>query len=289
LSQSIKEAAQLLRKSLSSLYPAAEAAAITDWVIEALSGLSREERLLTPDKLLTDAQQQQLDEWKDQLMAYRPVQYVLGSCMFYGLQLRVSEPVLIPRPETEELVHWCLQALSGNKHAPLRILDIGTGSGCIALALKKNLPAAQVFALDISGAALDIARRNAADNRLDVSFLQWDVLSGRLPGALPQMDVIISNPPYIMPGERESMLPNVTDYEPDTALFVTDNDPLQFYRAISGIAARILAPSGMLFFELHEHFATAVIGFLQSCQWQTLLRNDMQGKARMLRGIRAAS
>lgn len=279
---------QELRLALEQIYPATEAAIIADWTIEQVSGLPRPERMLHPEAVWSSDQEKQLSDFTAQLLAHRPVQYVLGHCEFYGLKLQLNEQVLIPRPETEELVDWCLSEIKKIENAsPLSIVDIGTGSGCIALALKQQLPQSDIFAIDISDSALQLATKNAHDLSLTVSFIQWDVLSESKIDFLPELDIIISNPPYITPEEECQMSPHVLHYEPHIALFVTNNDPLQFYKKIGDLASYLLKPRGWLFFELHEDFALETAAYFRKNDWHVVLREDMQGKIRMMKAQRS--
>jgi release factor glutamine methyltransferase len=287
LEQNINAAFQELRQRLRQIYPDSEADIIADWVIAEISGLSKTERILEPGQALTKSQSLRLSDVSIQLLAQRPVQYVLGFSEFYGLKLKVNEHVLIPRPETEELVAWCLAETAKMKNTSVSVLDIGTGSGCIALALKYRLSGADIFAMDISNKALELAKENAQHLNLNITFLQGDILSESEIEFLPQVDIIISNPPYILPAERTGMSPHVLQYEPQLALFVSDNDPLQFYKKIGRIALQLLKPKGKLFFELHEDFALESARYFQKNKWEVLLKNDMHGKARMMMAQRS--
>lgn len=281
----IKSAAQQLQLSLAAIYESEESKNIADLVMEKLTLMSRSERICYPEKLLSPLQETQYAAYRQQLLVGRPVQYVLGEVAFYGLRLMVDESVLIPRPETEQLVDLCLKWLVKNHRdtMPLNILDIGTGSGCLALALKRNLPEARVFAADISAAALQTAEKNAAINHLDIRLLQWNILTEAIPASLPpKIDLIISNPPYITVAEKPSMAAHVLDFEPHQALFVTNKDPLQFYKRIEQIAREALSPSGAMFFELHEQFAAETYQYFANRDWQAVLNKDFQGKDRML-------
>lgn len=289
MEQYINAAFQELRQCLKPIYPGAEADIIADRVIEQVSGLSRTDRILHPGKTLNKSQSIRLNAITIQLLKQRPVQYVLGFSEFYGLQLKVNEQALIPRPETEELVEWCLAETGEMKNRPLSVLDIGTGSGCIALALKYHLAGAAIFAMDISDKALDLAKENARRLDLDISFLRWDILSENEIDFLPSLDIIISNPPYITPAEQSHMSPHVLQYEPHLALFVSDNDPLQFYKKINRIALRLLGPKGKLFFELHEDFAPETADYYRQNAWEVTLKNDMQGKTRMMMAQRLSA
>ena len=276
----IQQAFQHLKTQLETVYEPAEAANIADWAMEALTGYRLSERIKHGDELLDAAQTANLQQYITQLLAHRPVQYVLGESYFYGLKLWVTEAVLIPRPETEELVDWILK--STDKGGKLQVIDIGTGSGCIPLALKKNMPLAEVYAADISGDALAVARKNAQDLQLDVHFKLMDILNPEQGDGQPQWDIIVSNPPYITVAEKAAIQPNVLDYEPHLALFVSNNDPLQFYKVIETFARKKLKPGGRVFLELHRDFAEETALYYRDKGWQTILRKDMQDNNRML-------
>lgn len=221
----------------------------------------------------------------DRLEQSYPIQYILGYVWFYDMQLAVNPHVLIPRPETEELVHRIVQDIraSGN---PMRVLDLGTGSGCIPLGIKKAVPYCDVSACDISKDALSVARSNAQQQQLAVSFFEYDILSeGALPHAGPY-DIMVSNPPYIPLKDRANMHRNVVDHEPSLALFVTDEDPLLFYRKLAHLGRKILRDGGHLYVEIHEDLAKDVVALLQSLQYdQVEVFRDMQGKERMVKAL----
>jgi release factor glutamine methyltransferase len=198
------------------------------------------------------------------------------------MKLFVDENVLVPRPETEELVDWVIKYCQSQGLTNLSILDIGTGSGCIALALKKHLPKSKVTAIDISMGALHIAQKNAINLGLEIDWVQGNILNEEEWGSLPEFDIIVSNPPYITLPEKESILPNVLRYEPHQALFVTDEDPQQFYKAIETFAQQKLQEEGIVFMELHRDFARDTQTYYDHKNWQTTLRKDMQGNDRML-------
>jgi len=275
-----------LKLKLKKNYGDSEAESIAQWIIEAVSGFSNTQFVLNRFELLSSGQKAQLKVYEQQLLANRPVQYVLGTSYFYGLKLAVDESVLIPRPETEELVDWCLHEVKNFSDPKLRILDIGTGSGCIALALKSKMPDAEVYAVDCSEKALATAGKNAADNNLSIRFQQLDILNKKEWAHLPRFDVIISNPPYITVEEQSTIAASVLDYEPHGALFVKDRDPLQFYKKIEAFAHGHLKLSGSLFLELHAQFSDLTLAFYEERAWKTRLKNDMQGKERMLMAYR---
>jgi release factor glutamine methyltransferase len=225
---------------------------------------------------------------RERLLAGEPVQYILGEADFFGLKFLVNPAVLIPRPETEELVEWIIDEAkeSRARHEELRLLDIGTGSGCIALAVKHQLPAIAVTGWDISESALQIARKNAERLQLAVEWRQRDILQENGGAGEEEWEVIVSNPPYIPPSEKKLMPRQVLDHEPSLALFVEEEDPLLFYRAIFAYAQRHLASRGTLFFELNEHHARAVAELGRQFDITGTLRQDLQGKWRMFRGKR---
>ena len=210
---------------------------------------------------------------------FEPIQYILGETEFYGLPFKVTPATLIPRPETEELVDWIIANCNKN---PKTLLDIGTGSGCIAIALAKNLPAVKVSAMDISEEALKVASENAIYNKVTVNFSKKDILGT---STLPQKyDVIISNPPYVRNSEKEMMQKNVLDFEPASALFVEDDNPLLFYSKIAKLAKNYLNPNGFLFFEINEYLSKEVIQLLERESFSEIeLKQDFFGKDRMIK------
>jgi len=217
------------------------------------------------------------------LASHEPVQYILGQADFYGLKFKVTPEVLIPRPETEELVYWVLESV--NK-SPLKIVDVGTGSGCIPITLKKKLPTAEISGLDISKAALKIAEENAELNEVDVPFQAVNILEEKKWHPLPYFDIIISNPPYIPYTEIDLMPKQVTDFEPNLALFVENKAPLIFYQKIAQFALLKLTKGGQLFFECNEFNAKKVVLMLEKLGFSKVeLQKDMEGKERMVRGL----
>jgi len=279
-------------KSLSSLYDGGEAVAISQWVVEDRLGISRTEISLRGGEIISEVKANDL-AWKlMRLMKREPVQYVLGYAFFHGLKLKVNKSVLIPRPETEELVEWIL--VDERRNQPqrrrgaekLKILDIGTGSGCIAIALKKNLQHAEVSAMDISEKALEIARENAKVNEVEVNFFQSDILTSDLRLPTSDFNIIVSNPPYILPSEKNSLHKNVLDHEPHEALFVPENDPLIFYKAILNFAEQSLSTNGGLYFEVNNSFAQQVASMLREKNFfEVEIRKDLSGKERMVKGL----
>lgn len=257
------------------IYGPEEAAAIARMVLSELGGISQAALIADPEAQIEIADFEQISK---ELSEHRPVQYILGHCEFCDLDFRVREGCLIPRPETEELV--C--NIRRHNGSARRILDVGTGSGCIAIALKKLLPGAEVTALDYSPKALEIARENAIRLGAEVTFIEGDAL--QLEGFVAgPYDVIVSNPPYIPQSEAETMRRNVVDYEPHTALFVPDNDPLRFYRAIARSAHNLLSDNGSLWFEVHEDYADQTAEMLDKEGFSKVaVLLDLNDKKRMI-------
>ena len=265
-----------LAACIEHLYSRQEQLRIARMVAAALSGESGMKFLIDPNEIIDI----ELGDVAEQLSAGRPVQYIIGKTEFCGEEFTVREGVLIPRPETEELVMWAREEA---KELPSpRILDLCTGSGCIAIALKKLIPAAAVTAIDLSTEALAIAQENATKLGAEVRFLADDVLKGVPQLGNEQFDIIVSNPPYIPISEREAMHINVTNFEPAMALFVEDNDPLIFYREIARIAKSRLSERGALLFEIHELLADETLQMLQSEGFEAELRHDFLNKPRMI-------
>lgn len=278
-----RELIEAVRSSAAKVYPPEEARSIAYMVAESVYGLDRKAVALEPDAVMENFDRIRLAEILSQLESHRPVQYILGRADFFGMEFAVREGVLIPRPETEELVQNILKY----NPAPIgrRVLDIGTGSGAIAVALAMNMPYSAVDALDISAEALQVARRNAEANNAAVTFMEADILAPLEKTTLSggQYDIIVSNPPYIPGSEKAAMRKNVTGYEPAGALFVPDDDPLLFYRAIGEKAAELLVPGGQLWFEVHENLAGDVCGLMWKLGFTAIeSRRDMNEKERMV-------
>lgn len=271
--------------ALRPIYDAREAANVAHLVMEHITGLGKLDRVVHKDADLSPAQETQYQQAMSQLLEHRPVQHITGKSWFYGLELIVSDQVLIPRPETEELVEWIL--LDHPSKPALRLLDVGTGSGSIPIALKKQWPVADVWAMDISACAISIATRNASLQHTPIRFLRQDVLSPDAYKVLPSLNIIVSNPPYIPEQERAGMQTQVEAFEPSIALFVPDNDPLRFYRAIALLALEKLEPGGRLYFEIHESYGADVVDMLRQKGFADVkLKQDMFGKDRMVRATK---
>jgi len=238
-------------------------------------------------KELIESEISYLNNILERLLKHEPVQYVLGIADFCGLKFKVDKNVLIPRPETEELVYLAKKYLKSinqkSTNQKSRILDIGTGSGCIAISLKKNIPDAEVFATDISEEALNVAKENARINHVEINFFQDDILNSKIVNQKSKFKIIVSNPPYITEKEKALMDKNVLEFEPQQALFVADDDPLKYYKAIAQFAKINLKENGKLFLELNEQFACQTSELLAQVGFANIqIINDMQGKERFI-------
>ena len=271
---------QALKKQLAGQFESVELNPILSILIEHVTGWDQVQQVIHKDNAISEEQVLTFETAATALLAGRPIQYITGKTWFMGEPYIVNDQVLIPRPETEELVDWVIE-YAAIKGKALRILDIGTGSGCIAIAIKKALPEAIVSAIDISTGAIKIAATNAAALKADIEFTCLDILNTAfLPG---QYDVIVSNPPYIPMQEMKNMELQVTDHEPNIALFVPDEDPLVFYKAIARLAKLHLSTNGQLFFEIHYDQGDAMIALLDEMHFHVELRTDLFGKDRMVR------
>ncbi len=265
---------------LGAVYPAEEIDSFFNILAETYYGVKRIQLATNPDLTLNDSEDilKALAELKNE----KPIQYIIGETEFYGLNFKVNDGVLIPRPETEELVEWVLKKAKPNM--PINILDMGTGSGCIAISLAKHLPQAKVFAIDISTKALNIAKKNALFNGVDVYFKEADILTLKTLSEQVEFDIIVSNPPYVREKEKQYMKPNVLDNEPHLALFVKDEDPLLFYKAITDFAINNLKENGLLFFEINEFLGNAMIDLLRHKNFKNIeLKQDIFKKDRMIK------
>ena len=287
----LHEAQQRLIFQLYEIYDSREAANIADLVMENLTGWRKIDRILNKQIPLLPDKIELLEKYTVDLLLHKPIQYVLNESWFFELKLFVNEHVLIPRPETEELVEWVLNEVEsrrkeqgGTELSRLAILDIGTGSGCIAIALKKHLPPVEIIACDISKDALEVAQKNALDLEADIGFLHVNFLDDTQWHHLPSFDIIVSNPPYIPLKDKAAMRPNVVQHEPHVALFVEDTDPTIFYKAIAEFSKEKLNVNGSIFAEIHEGLANDVKRVFEESGFRNMdLRKDMQGKDRMIR------
>lgn len=293
----VKEAESKAHEALKRIYSVREAHSVADILLEDITGLRRIDRLTAAGKNLSEAQAISFERCLGQLLNHRPIQYVIQKSWFYGMELFVNEHVLIPRPETEELVEWVvtdvrksnIDVFSNDRHladrtSALKVLDVGTGSGCIALALRKTMPKAEVWGCDKSEEALDVARRNSSVLGVRVDLQGIDFLDARQQRQLPTFDIIVSNPPYIPLAEKEQLAPNVINFEPHSALFVPNNDPLIFYRALSAFGKIRLHAGGHIYLETHESYNPDVVGlFISDGYAKVESRKDMQGKERFVK------
>ncbi len=270
-----------MEKELENLYPATEIRSFYYLIVEQLSALNRTEIIANKNTVFSEEQHQTVHAIIMRLKNFEPIQYILGETEFYGLDFQVNASVLIPRPETEELVEWIQKENDVKKN--LDILDVGTGSGCIAISLKSLFPNAKVEAYDISETALEVAKANAKKNGLLVNFNQVDILNQAI---WPQnkWDIIVSNPPYIPEKEKLQILPNVLDHEPHLALFVPNESPLLFYQAIALFAKKNLKSNGKLYFEIHKDAGESGMELLSNLGFTNIeLRKDISGNDRMIR------
>lgn len=265
---------------LQGIYNISEATAITSLVFEEKATVIRTDIVLFPEKNIDDNLKKILDDILQELLTQKPVQYILGSTIFHHLPFNVNEHVLIPRPETEELVQWIID---DNKNEPLRLLEIGTGSGCIPVALMKSMPSLEITSIDISYEALRVAKKNADINKTAIDFRQLDFLNINLWQQLPSFDIIVSNPPYIPLNEKEQLDKNVTIYEPPTALFVPDKSPFLFYDAIASFAICHLNKTGKIYVEVHEDFAKDTALLFEKIFSKVEIKKDINEKDRMIK------
>ena len=290
------EAEKYITKQLETCYDESEAVNIAAILIENITSFSRSKILLKKDEVLSASQLNGLNQYIQRLLQYEPVQYVLNEAHFYGMKLYVDKDVLIPRPETEELVEWIIndvrasgknvfqkKATDADVTTQLKLLDVGTGSGCIALALKKKMPRAEVWGCDISDRALNVARRNGSELDIRVDFQSVDYLDPAQQKHLPTVDIVVSNPPYVPSKNKNEMQPNVLQYEPHTALFVDDNDALVFYKALLHFGKHRLYTNGIIYMEIDENSASDIKALFENDGYVVEVRKDMQGKERMVR------
>jgi release factor glutamine methyltransferase len=275
-------------QELSSLYEEQEIESFFYIILEKLHGLKRIDLALNPQSVMDGAH---LKQWKNivsELKKQRPIQYILGETTFYGLSFLVNENTLIPRPETEELVELIIESTNYElRNTKLKVLDIGTGSGCIAISLAKHLPTSEVYAIDVSEKALDVAKKNAELNKVAIDFISTNILDvvnlSAVAGLYKQFDIIVSNPPYVRNLEKDQIKPNVLEYEPHLALFVDDIDPLLFYRKIAELAIKNLNPNGKLYFEINQYLGKETIKLLEDFGFRNVeLKKDIYGNDRII-------
>ena len=274
----IRDILPYFETELTQFYSKKEAQYMAYWCIHSISNLSRSEYLLSSNSTMSADTVSFYQSVVSRLQKFEPLQYILGECEFYGLSLKVSPSCLIPRPETEELVHWILQ------HNFTKVLDIGTGSACIPIALAKHKDA-QITALDISNDALSIARENATNNTVNIHFIEHDIFKDI--ELKTSFDLIVSNPPYVLESEKILMKNNVLDYEPHLALFVSDKDALIYYKRIIDFSKVHLQKEGLLFLEINEQKSVEINELLENNGFENvLIKKDMQGKNRMVKAVR---
>jgi len=273
-----------IRKELKSHFPKEEIEGLIRFIFWSIKDYTSTDLLLKKDELLTAEEKCRIRMIVSRLKKKEPIQYILGETEFYGLRLKVTTDVLIPRPETEELVERIIRdtSISG----PV-ILDAGTGSGCIAISLKKQLPEAEVTGTDISDKALDIARFNARINQVQVNFFQQDLFDLPAPESSSLLDILVSNPPYVTEKEKALMQENVLKYEPHSALFVPDDDPLKFYRALAVFGRKQLKKGGKMFFEINESYGKQCADLLTRNGFKNIeIIKDLNGKERMISAVK---
>jgi len=279
--KTLKDFREHLIKELRDIYPENEINAFTNLIFKTLFGMDRLHIHLNPDLILPTDSRKRFIEIASELKTGKPIQYVLRETIFYGCTIKVNNATLIPRPETEELVDLIIKE---NRNFTGKITDIGTGSGCIAISLKKNLALAQVTGLDISENALAVARSNAILNDVAVSFISSDILHPDQ-AKIPSVDIIVSNPPYVLESEKQHMRRNVLDFEPHMALFVPDSDPLVFYKAIINLSEKKLAKGGKIYLEINEAKGNEILRLLDlSGFYDTTIILDINGKNRFVKG-----
>ncbi|HLP35549.1 peptide chain release factor N(5)-glutamine methyltransferase [Lacibacter sp.] len=284
-----QEQYQHLREALTAAHEPSEAEAMAALVVEHV-GKKKLHHL--KQEYISAEETQQIDRILQQLLTHRPLQYVLNEAWFYGLKFEVNESVLIPRPETEELVDWIVKDVRGRKYdvrseaLPLTILDIGTGSGCIPIALKKNLPETEVSAIDVCSDALYTATTNAVNNEKEIKFQLLDFLDESNWSELSKYDIIVSNPPYIKTTEANTMSKHVLEFEPHKALFVPDEDALLFYRKIADFALQHLQPNGAVYVEINQQLGKETVDLFQQKGFAVELKKDMSGNERIVKASR---
>lgn len=278
-SNRVRDIIGLFHEELDALYDRGEVSAFCEMLFEAFLGWDRV-RLLTSKEQTIDQSDLLKFHWAlEDLKNYRPIQHIIGHTDFCHCRIAVGPDVLVPRPETEEMVGWIVSEIT-NQKPEIKILDLCTGSGCIAIALKKAFPQAEVMAVDVSEKALKMATENAENNGTPITFFQSDVLIPDFGSQLSVFDVIVSNPPYVMERERPQMRRNVVDYDPALALFVPDDDPLRFYKAIANIAKQHLAAGGLLAVEINEALADDTCTLLRGDGFHPVVHCDFRGKPR---------
>ncbi len=281
----LSKAIEKIKQELDLYYSVHEIWVFIHEIFGALMSLDRAQIHAHPDLEIPSGTWKRVRSILRELKSYKPIQYILGQVNFFGLTMRVNPSVLIPRPETEELVSIIIE--ENKTRSGLKIIDIGTGSGCIAVALAKNMPEAQVFATDLKKGALQVAKINANLNDVRVKYQLHDIIATYSPvfnGSTPSYDIIVSNPPYVLPSQRRQMSRTVLDYEPEEALFVPENEPLIFYEALCYFASKNLNPGGKLYCEINEDMASEMIKMFQRRSIESFsIYHDLSGKNRVVR------
>ncbi len=273
-------------QELLAYYDQREAESLLTILVQYFFGLSQSGLITNADFRLSESEMLQLHFAVKDLKKYRPVQYIIGETEFFDLKIKVNKAVLIPRPETEELVQLII---NNEKQRDLNILDIGTGSGCIAIALKKNIPFVQLTGIDISDAAIELASENAENNKLNIAFAELNILDQRQWNLLGQFGIIVSNPPYVTNAEKNRMDNNVLNYEPHQALFVADNDALVFYKEIFHFSENHLRQNGKIYFEINEEKGNEIVELAKSKNFVNVkLHKDINGKNRFVSGSKVS-
>ncbi len=286
MSISLAEFKTHFNKSLSGLYEEPELGALYRLLLEHFLGFDSIQLALHAQRILEESELQNLTVALKRLTRSEPIQYILGEAHFYGLTFKVSEGILIPRQETEILVHTIIHKAKGEYKSP-KLLDIGTGSGCIAIALQKNIAGSSVFAVDVSDKALEIAKANAQLNQSQVHFQKLNILETPANTSIGQFDIVVSNPPYVLHSEKEQMHRNVVDFEPELALYVNDNNPLLYYKEITGFCREHLIEGGTLVFEINEKFGWDIKSLMEEngfCKVEII--QDLNNKDRVVLGIK---
>lgn len=280
----LKSLQDYFRQELNPLYESEEVDVFFFWILETCFQCKKIDFVFGKDKLVSAADSEKWNQYIDALKRYEPIQYLLGTSNFYGLDFKVNLHTLIPRPETEELVDWMLKDIANINPSvsDLKILDIGSGSGCIPITLAKHLPLAKIVSMDVSESALQIAQQNAVSNGVAVDFILQNILElDRFSNAF---DIMVSNPPYVRNSEKKDMKTNVLKYEPSLALFVSDEDPLIFYRKIAVLAYQNLNKNGFLYFEINQYLAQETYDLLEKVGFKNIeLKNDFRDNPRMMR------
>jgi release factor glutamine methyltransferase len=281
--QSINDIRFYIAKELGEIYQEPEISSLTNIIIKTITGIKKLHQLYLTEQIVTSWQAGRIIDICNELKTGKPIQYILGETNFYDCIIRVNSATLIPRPETEELVDLIIRE---NRSYQGNIIDIGTGSGCIAIALAVNLPGAVVKGIDISDKAIRIAQENALLNNVTVSFMKGDIFNFDFE-MVDMADIIVSNPPYVRNSEKQFMSKNVLDFEPHLALFVKDSDPLAYYQAVLKVAVKILLPGGRMYFEINETMGKLMVQLLESFQYSEIqILTDINGKERIIKGTK---